>query len=222
MGGLLTTVAFFRVEGALLRRTAAGCAAWMALHQRDVAPRLGHLATVATAPLGRLLGAADPHLATRWLFRPLSGCSEDRLHVLAEDWWARGLDDAWNPAGLRLLDRCRAAGMPIVLLSDQPRLALGDLQTRLGAAELVCNRLEVQGGRATGKLVEPVFSGQIDGGGLARIAAAHGGDLRQAFGYGAHDDDATLLSAVGRPCAVTPDRALRRRALDFDWPIVEA
>ena len=34
-------------------------------------------------------------------------------------------------------------------------------------------------------------------------------------------DDQLLLSAIGLPCAVHPDRQLRRVARDLDWPVVE-
>ena len=42
-----------------------------------------------------------------------------------------------------------------------------------------------------------------------------------SWAYGASAADSLLLSAIGQPCAVNPDRQLRRLAKDHDWPVVE-
>jgi phosphoserine phosphatase len=215
-----TTAAFFRVEGVLLKRRALGCAAWMAARQRDV---LGRVARVGGALLSRALSeAGDAATATRLAWRTLEGCSEDRLVVLGEQYADEVLADAWNDVGLDLLDRCRRAGDRVVLVSDHPDVALGALLDRLGADEVVTNRLEVVDGRCTGRLVDPVVSGRLDGGWVRRWAARHDVAVARSAAYGSVSADATLLSGVGRPCAVTPSPGLRRLARDFDWPIVEA
>lgn len=214
-----TSIAIFRVEGVLLKRSALGCAAWMAARHRDLGGRLlGTVASLFTRPLDALDGAAATGLA----WRALSGCSEDRLFVLGELYQADRLADAWNAAGLSLLDRCKQRGDHIVLLSDHPDVALGDLAGRLGAQHLVCNHLELRDGRATGALTSPVFSGQADGGFVRKLAQDLGLSADRVTAYGATMSDATLLSGVVLPCAVTPDLRLRRLATACDWPIVEA
>ena len=215
-------IAFFRLEHTLARRSAAGCAAFLALRQASPWSRLSRLAAVgASLPLAAAVGPLDAFRPTRMLWRPLKGCSEDRLAVLCEDWWAEELNKSWNEAGLKLLDRCRAAGMKIVLLSDQPRQAVGPAVDHLGADALLCNQLEVVHGEVTGALVEPVFTGRFDGGLLRAHAERMGCDPGSVVAYGSSGEDATLLSGARRPCAVTPDGALRRLARELDWPVVE-
>jgi phosphoserine phosphatase len=212
-------LALFRVEGVLLKRSALGCAAWMAARHRDLGSRLTGLAAMA---LTRPLDAVDSAVAAKVAWRALSGCSDDRLYVLGELYREDRLEDAWNAVGLDLLDRCKRRGDRVVLLSDHPDVALGDLATRLGADRLVCNRFVVEDGRATGALAEPVFYGRADGSFVRKLAAELGADPGRVMAYGCHASDATLLSGVALPCAVTPDLRLRGIAATFDWPIVEA
>lgn len=213
--------AIFRVEGVLVRRTARASAAWMAAQQRSMGQRLLALGAIAlSAPLASPGG--DATLATRLAWRALEGCSEDRLVVLGEDWWSQQIQNHWNTAGLELLMRCREQGMRIVLLSDHPQVAIGPIREAVGADVLICNRLEIVHGEATGKLIDPVFTGYADGSWIRQLARQHGFDPDTCFAYGANASDATLLSGAARPCTVNPDRVLRRLAATFDWPVVES
>jgi phosphoserine phosphatase len=215
------TAALFRVEGVLVQRSARAAAAWMAARQQLISHRLLALGALAlSAPLAAPGG--DPLLATRLAWRALEGCSEDRMWVLAEDWWNLQLRPRLHTPGVELLRRCQEQGMKVLLLSDHPEQAIAPLQALLGADALLCNRLEVVHGALTGALVPPIFTGQVDGTWLRNEARRHGVDPERCLAYGASGSDATLLSAVARPCAVTPDRALRRLAATFDWPVVEA
>lgn len=212
------TTAFFRVEGTLVRRTAAGCAAWLAAGQRDWGSRPARLSLVGAAGMLAALGADRAGLA----WRALRDGSEDRLVVLARHYEEDCVRTAWNEAGWDLLARCREAGDRLVLLSDHPDVCLAAVRERAAGATLVCNQLEVRDGRVTGALVEPVLTGRFDGGWLRRWVERDGGDPRRIRAYGSSFDDATLLAGASQPCAVTPDRALRRLAREHAWPVVDA
>jgi phosphoserine phosphatase len=80
-------------------------------------------------------------------------------------------------------------------------------------------RLDVIGRQLRG---DRCHSRQLDGGWLREQARRHGLDPAGSAAYGATQEDATLLSGAARPCAVTPDRTLRRLAHEFDWPVVES
>lgn len=218
----MSTIACFRAEGVLLPRRASACAAWMALRQADAFGRFVRFGAALAAPAGRLFAAAEPAAVTHLRWRGLTGCSEDRLVVLGEDWWQELVREGLNPVGLGLVARCKAAGQRVVLVSDHPDVAVAPLRDLVGADEMICNRLEVVNGAATGRLLDPVVSGRLDGGWLREAARRHGLDPGGSAAYGATEEDATLLSGAARPCAVTPDRGLLRLALELDWPVVEA
>lgn len=213
------TAAFFRVEGTLTSRPTLMAAGWLAANSQTLAHRLTRLGAVAmSAPFS--LGG-DPTLATRMAWLGLRGMTEDRLVVLGEEYWATYLEDSLLPVGLDLVQRAKRDGRRIVLISDNLSEVMAPLKNHLGADNIFCNRMELRNSVATGRLVEPVIS-RVGGAWLREFAGEHSVDLQGSCGYGASSSDSMMLSAVGMPCAVHPDRGLRRIARDLDWPVVEA
>ena len=51
-------------------------------------------------------------------------------------------------------------------------------------------------------------------------ARDHGHDLDECFAYSDSYSDVPMLSVVGHPAAVNPDRALDRLARSYQWPVV--
>lgn len=211
------SAAFFRVEGTLIARPTALTVAWLAANAQELGERVARLAGLG---LSLPVWGADPGLGRRLGWSALRGTSEDRLIVLGEEYFHTWLADAVLPVGRDLLARARADGRRVVLLSDNLESVMAPLKELLGADDLVANRMELRNGRATGRLLDPVIS-SLSGTELRAYASQHGLDLRSSCGYGAATEDAVLLSAVGLPCAVGPDRGLRRMARDHHWPVVE-
>lgn len=215
----LATAAFFRAEGPLLPSGSLLAAAWMAANAQRVRGRLVRLGAVA---LAAPIALSERGTATRVGWAALRGTSEDRLVVLGEEYWEARLKERLVEVGLRLVDEARRAGHQIVLVSDHPDVIARHAADAIGADALVCNRLELRDGRATGRLCDPVVGSALSGQWAREWAAGRGVSVERSLAYGAHADDAILLSAVGRPCAVRPDRALRRAARDLSWPVVDA
>lgn len=211
--------AFFRVEGPILSRPSALAAAWLAASSQELSLRLGRLAAVGLAAPLRL--GMDATTATRVAWMGLRGMTEDRLEILGEEYFEAHLRGAIRPVASELLARARREGQVIVLVSDHLEPIARPLLAALDADLLVANRMEIRDGRATGRLLDPVV-GRLGGAWLKSFAAEHGLDLGRSCAYGAHEADVALLSAVGLPCAVHPDRGLRAAARDLDWPVVEA
>lgn len=210
--------AFFRAEGTLLTRPTAQTVGWLAANAQEIGSRLTRLAGLGMA---LPVWAADPGLGRRLSWAALRGMSEDRLHVLGEEYFATHLDDTILPVGRDLWERARRENDRVVLVSDNLDVVIRHLAEQLGADDLICNRMELRNHRATGRLLDPVV-GSLSGTELRDYAGEHGLDLTSCSGYGAASEDAVLLSAVGLPCAVAPDRALRRLANTHRWPVVNA
>ena len=211
--------AFFRLEGAVLQRSATSTAAWFALrlvHLRQRAAGLG------LAALGRAL-AHSPLGDTRWAsqatWASLAGCSEDRLLTLAEEWW-EAIEPQWNPAGLRLIREARRQGWEVVLLADHPTDLLGPLLAHTGASRLIAPTLQRDPKhpyKLSGQLsAHPLTA--LDRATLLRLAPS----APQHLAYASTRADLPLLAAADKPCAVSPDAGLRRHAAALHWPVVEA
>lgn len=211
--------ALFRVEGALTARPVAVAAAWMAANAQRLDERAARLGAVAlAAPFA--LGLGDAGLGHRLAWGALRGTSADRLKVLGEEYAETQLVPSLRPIAVDLLDRCRREGFAIVLVSDHVDTVARPLGRHLEADVVVANALELRNGRATGRLADPLVA-RFGGLALRELADAHGFDLARSRAYGASAEDQLLLAAIGQPCAVYPDRALRRVARDLDWPVVE-
>lgn len=217
------TAAFFKVEGTLLRRGSLAAAAYFAGNGqglRERALRLGHVA-VAAAGFG-LLGQNDRALANRISWASLRGMTEDRLHVLAEEFYEDHIRPGLLDSGVELIKRARRDGHRIVLVSESIDLLIAPLAEHIRRVdEVVCNRLEVRDGELTGRLADPVVGGHEVGRWIRDYADEHGIDLDRSVAYGAHAPDLLMLAAVGRPCAVNPDYTLRRAAVDSRWPVLD-
>lgn len=216
------SAAFFRVEGTLVTRPALATAAWLAANAQGVGERVARLGNVAlAAPLAFAGELASGSTATRLTFMGLRGMSEDRLLSLAEEYYEDYLRDDVLDVGAELVELARKLGQRIVFISDNIDLVVKPLADQLGADDLVCNRLEIKKGKATGRLEDPVVGGNLAGQWARTFAEEHGLDLGASLAYGSSAADGLLLSAIGKPCAVNPDRQMRRMAKDHDWPVVE-
>lgn len=216
----MSDVAWFRFEGVICTRSALSSAAWMAARHHDLLGRAGGL---GLSWLGRgVSGLGDPEAALRLAWRGLAGASEDRVHVLSEDLGDLLLDEALNPTGVALLRHVRDDGMVPVLVATHPDLVVQRVAAHLGVDHVLANRLELEDGRATGRLVEPVRTGPIDRRRLDDEAHALGLTTDHARAYGHGPEDTALLASAPRPCAVTPSPRLRRLAHQLGWPVVEA
>ena len=65
--------------------------------------------------------------------------------------WAQKLRTQLRAPGVELLEGAKRDGCVIVLITEMLDLAVAPLAKRLGADHLIANRMEVQGGRATGR-----------------------------------------------------------------------
>lgn len=218
------TAAFFRAEGVLYSRGVVHAATWMAAQRaglRERTLRFGQ--AVLAAPVFGLLGQNDRSLGNRVAHLAYRDMTEDRIHVLAEEYVEDMLDDKILDSGQELLKKARQAGHLVVVLSE----SIVEIMERAvekyfrGVDHLVCNHLEYKAHKSTGKLLDPVIGGYEGGRWVQAFAAEHDIDLSRSVAYAGHGPDLLLLSAVGQPCVVNPDFTLRKAAREADWPVVD-
>ena len=216
----LNRAAFFRLEGTVSSRSTTAVAAWMASHAQAFSDRLSRLGAVAmSAPFRTVL--RDVGTATRLSWSGTRGLSEDRLIVLGEEHFEEFYRDQLEDVGLDFLKAAQNEGLTPVLISDSLDVLVNPLASHLNIDHVICNRLEMRNGKSTGRLESPISTGRVSGQHLRDLASGQNWDLLSCKGYGSQETDITLLSALGHPCTVRPDRNLRAIAQDLQWPIVE-
>lgn len=222
MGTPNSTAAFFRVEGTLSNRNAIFAAAWLAGNAQGIGERFARLGNVAAAaPLSWLGELSSGSTGVRMTWMGLRGMTEDRIVELAREYYATHVEGDVLDVGRDLIKQARAANRRVVLISDNIDHVIKPLADDLGADDLICNQLEIRSGKATGRLEDPVIGGNLSGQWARSFAREHLIDLDGSCAYGARAADSLLLSAIGQPCAVNPDRQLRRIAKDHHWPVLD-
>ena len=218
------SAAFFRLEGVLFSVDPAAVAAWLALRDAQPADRLKgigrvFLGALTSSTLGGL--GADARTLSEWSFT--DGWTSDRWLTLCEDWVHAHRKAKILAAGHDLLHRAVSHGDRVVVISSLPRTLAEALLEGLPVDELVADAIATDDrGLLKGELTGDGLRGRIDGTWLQRYARAHHLNPALSAGYGHSGGDVPMLSAVGRPCAVSPTLSLRRQAHQFRWPVVEA
>ena len=118
-----------------------------------------------------------------------------------------------------LIAEHRAQGDAIVVLSASGQEVVEPIAAMIGADRCLATRMGVVDGRYTGE-IEYYCYGEAKAQAARDIAAEHGLDLARCRAYSDSITDLPLLSAVGHPTAVNPDRALRRVAQERGWPVL--
>lgn len=120
-----------------------------------------------------------------------------------------------------LIERHRAAGRLVYLVSASPEEIVAPLARHLGLDGIIASRaLLDEEGRYTGEVAFYCY-GEHKVTAINALAERNDIDLARSFAYSDSATDLPMLRAVGHPIAVNPDRSLVRVALAEGWPIVE-
>ena len=125
------------------------------------------------------------------------------------------------PGTQRLLDEHIAAGHSVWLVTATPREISEIIARRLGVTGALGTIAEHKDGYYTGRLVGDMLHGRAKAEAVRALATDNGIDLADSYAYGDSTNDVPILSEVGFPCAINPDRRLRRYAAEVGWPVRE-
>ena len=219
---LTGSAAFYDVDGTLIKANIVHTFAYYAINQPTLTGSLLKTAkTIASLPM---FWAADK-LSRKWFnelfYRYYEGLSEDRLVVLAEDMFEEVIKPMIYPGARDLIEESRRAGCRQVLISGALDFTVRPLAKYLEVDDLIANRMEFEGGYATGKLEKPCVAGATKAVIMRDYAGRHGLDLGRSWAYSDSYSDYPMLAVVGRPTAVNPDLRLRATARSYDWPIID-
>ena len=147
--------------------------------------------------------------------------SRDRYDELIGECYEKVIQPHVYEGAREMVARCRKVGQKVVLVSGALEELMHILAEDIGADEVIANRLEFHERKATGKLLRPVVAGPTKARLVADHAKKNGHDLSECFAYSDSYSDVPMLSVVGQPAAVNPDRRLAILARAYDWPVLE-
>jgi phosphoserine phosphatase len=156
----------------------------------EVAAMLGLGEKIAAITKRAMHGELDFRAALRERIAMLAGQPEQVFHDIV------GRLEL-NPGAESLLAGARAAGVHTILVSGGFEQVARPVAARLGFDEVHCNRLEIDRGRLTGGVTEPIVDAALKRDILERQAAALGIPLVQCCAIGDGANDLPMLAAAG-------------------------
>ncbi|MGK3988284.1 HAD-IB family hydrolase [Sorangium sp. So ce136] len=212
---------YFDVDGTLVTTNLVHPTVFYMLNQPTPMHSFAKLGrALVKAPWMVMAELQDRRLFNELLFSSFDGVSEDRLVALAEEAFAKVLKPAIYGKARDLVKCSLDKGHDVVLISGALDFLMQLLAEHLGATGIIANRLEVKDGFATGKLLRPVVAGPEKARLIREHAHTHGHNLDECFAYSDSYSDVPMLSVVGYPAAVNPDRKLKLLAQAYHWPIL--
>jgi len=151
----------------------------------------------------------------------VAGHSVAEMAAIGEEIWDEVLSLRIFPGTQALLADHIEAGHEVWIITASP-LEIGELiGRRLEATGALGTIAEHKDGYYTGRLVGDMMHGAAKARAIAALAQERGIDLATSYAYGDSTHDVPILSSVGHPVAINPDRRLRHHARTVGWPVQE-
>jgi HAD superfamily hydrolase (TIGR01490 family) len=110
-------------------------------------------------------------------------------------------------------------GQQVWLVTAAPIEVAGIIAARLGLTGALGTTAEQEDGIYTGRLTGELLHGPAKAEAVRALTVEHGLDLARCFAYSDSFNDLPMLSLVGHPCAINPDRRLLEHAEEHDWQV---
>jgi HAD superfamily hydrolase (TIGR01490 family) len=215
------SAAFFDLDKTVIAKSSA-LAFGRPFYRDGLITRRDVLKGVYSKLLLRMGGSDEQGMArTRdYLAQLCQGWDVDQVQQIVRE----TLEELINPyvylEAAALIQEHRAAGRDVVLVSGSGDEMVRPIGEALGITDVIASRMVVHDGKYTGE-VEFYAAGENKVLEVQKLAAERGYDLTESFAYSDSVTDVPLLSCVGHPTAVNPDRPLRRTAIEKGWPVLE-
>jgi putative phosphoserine phosphatase/1-acylglycerol-3-phosphate O-acyltransferase len=165
------------------------------------------------------LGLLDIKNWTKNMMLQFRGQSESDLEKEAREWAQEMVVETIYPEARRLVDDHLTKGDVVAVVSGASRFVVRPIANHLGIEHMLYTRLEVEDGKFTGRVIEPICfeEGKIYW--LQQFIEEHGIDLAKSYFYTDSVTDLPLLDIVGHPVVTNPDPLLYRTAVKRCWPV---
>lgn len=145
-----------------------------------------------------------------------SGWRLDHLSEIAQNAAISALQPLCYKEALRRIRLHKAAGQKIVIATASPSPLVQPLADILEADYMLATTVTIEDGALTGE-VDDYNHGKAKAQAVEKLAKHEGWDLAHCWAYSDSISDLDLLSLVGHPVAVNPDRQLRAIAREREW-----
>ena len=149
----------------------------------------------------------------------LKGLSIESIAELSEEVVNSYLINAIRPEIIKEIRFHQDQNGRIVMLSSEISEICGPIAGKLGFEDIICTEMETADGILTGNPVGNFCFGEEKRVRLTEFCITENYRLTEAFYYADSVSDLPALEAVGHPVCISPDKKLRRIALQKEWII---
>jgi HAD superfamily hydrolase (TIGR01490 family) len=151
----------------------------------------------------------------------IAGHTVEEVQAAGEEIYEESILPKIWPGTRALVQTHLDVGQQVWVVTAAPIEIASIIASRLGLSGAIATMPESVDGVYTGRLNGDLVHGPAKAEAVRRLAADHGLDLARCFAYSDSYNDLPMLSLVGHPCAVNPDRRLAQHAQESDWQIRE-
>jgi putative phosphoserine phosphatase/1-acylglycerol-3-phosphate O-acyltransferase len=177
------------------------------------------LAMGLVAYLRYKVGLLDIRAWTRDMMEQFRGETERALAEEAREWLHASVVETIYPEAESVVRWHQEQGHVVAIVSGATKFVVAPLAAHLGIEHFLYTRLEVEDGRFTGRVIDPICfeEGKIYW--LQQLVEEQGIDLAKSYFYTDSITDLPLLELVGHPVVTNPDTRLYREAVRRRWPV---
>ena len=216
------TVAFFDVDGTLLKSTIVHYYIWM---RSAKVPRFLRLIwLIGFLPKIAYYLILDRVSRTRFnqvFYRNYRRMNAAEFKVLSAEMFETYLRPKIFSEAVSQIQEHKQQGMSIVLVTGSLDFIVQPIADYLGVDFVLAPQLREQSGQFTGELTTEPLIGEQKAEAIQVFAEQHEISLIDSYAYGDSQSDLPMLECVGNPVVVNPGKALRQKALDAAWELHE-
>ena len=216
------TVAFFDVDGTLLKSTIVHYYIWM---RSATLPRpLRLIWLVGFLPKIAYYLILDKISRTRFnrvFYRNYRGMNAAEVKRLATEMFETYLRPKIFAEAVSEIQEHKQRGRTIVLVTGSVDFIVQPIANYLGVDIALMPQLREENGRFTGELTTAPLIGEQKAVAVQTFAEQHEISLKDSYAYGDSQSDLPMLECVGNPVVVNPGKAFREKALASGWEMHE-
>ena len=216
------TVAFFDVDGTLLKSTIVHCYIWMRSLQLPFF--LKHLWLIGFLPKIVYYLILDSISRTRFnevFYRNYRGLEVAEMKMLSTEMFEAYIRPKIFSEAMSQIQEHKEQGTAIVLVTGSLDFVVQPIADYLAVDAVLAPQLREQDGQFTGELTTAPLIGEAKAEAMRNYADQHEVSLEESYAYGDSQSDLPMLECVGNPIVVNPGKSFRQKALKSGWEMHE-
>lgn len=219
---LKKTVAFFDVDGTLLKSTIVHYYIWM--RSAQIPFLLKHLWLIGFLPkivYYLILDRVSRPRFNEVFYRNYRGMNVEQIKGLSAEMFEAYLRPKIFSEAVSQIQEHKEQGTAVALVTGSLDFIVQPIADYLTVDFVLAPQLHEVDGQFTGELTTAPLIGAEKAKVIQTYAEQHEISLEESYAYGDSQSDLPMLECVGNPVVVNPGKALREKALKSGWEMHE-